>query len=770
MKRSLVIKPLFLCLFLYLCLLPLAHASSAALVPIQGIPSLTTNTQEDEGQSVFTPEIIQQRIEELQKDIDTLRSSQSLLLSEQVGLTQIQIDERQNLIESLIALYRRYVSFVERLEKVQGDYERQQADVQKDIAAFVPDSPPSSLGFYENYRGRLDTLSQEMETITYARRLSESAISSSNDKIRQAEQRIQMLKEEQSDTPIFEWEMQKSQLQLEKERITLALREKSVEENSVRLSMLETERKNVLEGLKWISQNLKYDEADLKRQVSQIKEREEELQKQASSLRKEVDRAREELVNAQTKVESETDSENAPVYRAQQKEKEAWYAYYQSALDQAEQAQIWAEETREIWETRYSLLQKELPTAELIKLSTEAEGRKKDLDNVLLGLQKQQVSLQSRLLTLDGAISAEQEGSSIFRALRRESEALKKQIELNTQYMTSLLSVSMLNSRLLEELEGWLSSVTLTEKVSLAGLERLKTILNFQLWSGDGYSISVKKLILAIVIVLFGFLISRKLTRGVKQRLLDRFDMDPTAAMALQKLIFFALIVAFILIALDMVNIPLTAFAFLGGALALGIGIGAQNIFSNLISGFILFISKPFRIHDTVQIDDILGTVEEIESRSTRIRTFDNVDVLVPNRYFLENRIINWNRTDQIIRGKVSVGVAYGSPVRDVERLLLVAASSHNNILTMPEPYAIFKDFGASTLDFDLYFWVDMRRAARFVVQSDLRYKIMELFAENNIEIAFPQLDLHFDTDIPLRVSVADNEKKDGHNEGDALR
>lgn len=736
----------------------LPTAGCGAVLPLPGsVPLSSSGEGVAQEESFFTPEKIKQRIVEIEKTIETLQSSQPLLTSEQVGLTEGEINSRLKGLESLIALYQRYLSVAERAKKTQSDFEKQKAESQKDIAALVPDNPPYSLSFYENYRGRLETLSQEIDTVTYAIRLSESAIVSLKEKIRQNEQHLAMLKEEQTPSKFSEWVQQEVELETEKNRLSLAFREKNVEESRLRFDMLEMERKNVTEGMKWIAQHLQYDEADLKRQVSLIKERERQLQEQAETLRQESEKAREEFMNAQARAESASDAENLSLYRAQQSEKETWYVYYQAAMDQAEQAQVWAEETREIWETRYSLLEKKLPTAELIKRRTETEMRKKDLDNVLLGLQKMQVSLQSRLLTLDSSMASESESSPLYRVLRQESEGLKKQIELNGKYMTSLLSISMLNTRLLEELESLLSSVTITEKVSVASLERLRAFLNFQLWSGDGFSVSVKKLILAVIIVLLGFIASRKATKGVKQYLLRRFEMDPTAAMAIQKGLFAILVFICILAALDMVNIPLTAFAFLGGALALGVGIGAQNIFSNLISGLILFFSKPFRVHDIVEIEDIVGTVEEIESRSTRIRTFDNVDVLVPNRYFLENRIVNWTRTDQVIRGKVKVGVAYGSPAREVERLLLVAASSHKDILTMPEPYVIFNDFGSSSLDFDLYFWVDMRKASRFVAQSDLRYKIIELFEERNITIAFPQLDIHFDKDVSHNMAIVNH-------------
>ena len=205
---------------------------------------------------------------------------------------------------------------------------------------------------------------------------------------------------------------------------------------------------------------------------------------------------------------------------------------------------------------------------------------------------------------------------------------------------------------------------------------------------------------------------------------------------------------------LKVAGIPLTAFAFLGGALAIGIGFGAQKLFQQPISGFILMFTKPIRMNNTIEIDGLFASVEEIGSRSTHVKTFDNIDVLVPNSYFLNNNIINWTHTDQKIRQRLNVGVAYGSDVRKVEELLYKAAADHSRILKNPEPFVIFRDFGASSLDFTLFYWIDMTKASTMKVGSDLRFRIVSLFDENGIVIALQQLDVHLDAESPLQLTM----------------
>jgi len=212
--------------------------------------------------------------------------------------------------------------------------------------------------------------------------------------------------------------------------------------------------------------------------------------------------------------------------------------------------------------------------------------------------------------------------------------------------------------------------------------------------------------------------------------------------MASRKILFFILMGAFILVALDLVGIPLTAFAFLGGALAIGIGFGAQNIFNNLISGFILMFSKPIRVDDMIEIDGMFASVEEIGTRATHIKTYENVDVLMPNSYFLNNKIVNWTLTDKKIRTTVAVGVAHDADVRRVEELLLLAANDHTRVLKNPEPFVIFRDIGANSLDFTLYFWIDMENAVGFRVCSDIRFRMVSLLEKNGIRIASPRMDV----------------------------
>jgi len=213
-----------------------------------------------------------------------------------------------------------------------------------------------------------------------------------------------------------------------------------------------------------------------------------------------------------------------------------------------------------------------------------------------------------------------------------------------------------------------------------------------------------------------------------------------------------------LLFALCIVNIPIAAFALLGGAVAVGVGFGAQNLINNFISGFIIMGERPINIGDLIEVEGILGKVEEVGARCTRIRTGENINILVPNSSFLEKNIINWTLSDKKLRTCVTVGVVYGSPVDDVKRLLVQAVNETDKILKKPEPFVLFNDFGDNALIFGVYFWISVRRnLERRMIESSIRFRIDELFRAADIVIAFPQRDMHLDTQKSLEIQLLDS-------------
>jgi len=286
-------------------------------------------------------------------------------------------------------------------------------------------------------------------------------------------------------------------------------------------------------------------------------------------------------------------------------------------------------------------------------------------------------------------------------------------------------------------------------------MELLKTIWAFQLFSfGDGSAITVSQLVLVLVVIVIGYLLSKLIERFIRQRL-AKTDLRPDAAHILQRIVYYVLLAVLAVTALSLLHVPLTAFAFVSGAVAIGVGFGAQNVINNFISGWILLFEKPVRIDDFIEINEHKGVVERIGNRSTRIRRTDGVHLLIPNSQMIERVVVNWTLIDDMIRSIVRVGVAYGSPVRQVADLIMQAVTEQSEVQKEPSPRVILDDFGDNAIIFDAYFWCEVggERELR-QIRSNIRFRIDELFNENGIVISFPQRDIHLDTTSPLQIQM----------------
>lgn len=278
----------------------------------------------------------------------------------------------------------------------------------------------------------------------------------------------------------------------------------------------------------------------------------------------------------------------------------------------------------------------------------------------------------------------------------------------------------------------------------------------------DGRSISgsrgitVAKVVEAILIVVVGYLLVALLSRLLMGWALRRGRVEETGARIARKWILAVTLVVLLLMALDVVKIPLTAFAFLGGAIAIGAGFGMQTLLKNLISGVMLLMERPFKPRDIVEVGGIRGEVTDINVRSCTIRDVNGIETLVPNSTFLEQNVTNWTLSNRRVRYTLNVGVGYGSPVRKVSDLLLAVADRHKLVLAEPAPEVLFMDFGDNALMFALHVWLEVGPGHRsgHVVLSDLRFMIDASFAEQGIAIPFPQRDVHLDASSPLPVRV----------------
>ena len=284
--------------------------------------------------------------------------------------------------------------------------------------------------------------------------------------------------------------------------------------------------------------------------------------------------------------------------------------------------------------------------------------------------------------------------------------------------------------------------IVLQWTVTWIDLKSWLSIAFFGFRIGD-VTISPSKILLAIVVLLVGLVLTRLIVQWLDTRLLRRTRFDRGIRDSIKTGANYAgIIIAFILAA-TYAGIDFTNLAIVAGALGVGIGFGLQSIVNNFVSGLILLAERPIRVGDWIVVGAEQGTVREINVRATEIETFDRSTVIIPNSTLITGTVKNWTHSDKMGRLSIPVGVTYSCDPEQVQALLLECAADHTMVLRAPEPYVYFKDFGASSLDFELRCYIiDVDNL--LTVSSDLRYAIFKSLKEAGIEIPFPQRDVNF--------------------------
>jgi small-conductance mechanosensitive channel len=248
---------------------------------------------------------------------------------------------------------------------------------------------------------------------------------------------------------------------------------------------------------------------------------------------------------------------------------------------------------------------------------------------------------------------------------------------------------------------------------------------------------------LIVVFVIYGAIQASKAIQSLLlNKVLPRYGAEKGVQLSITRLVHYAILTIGFLIMLRVLGFKLDQLTLLGGALGVGIGFGLQAIVNNFASGLILLFERPIKVGDTIQIGSEIGEVKNLGLRATIIQTFDNAEIVVPNSDLITGQVTNWTLGERRVRIRVPVGVAYGTDVARVLEILLACGKANPVVLSTPAPLAFFLAFGANSLDFELRVWIP-EFLNKTQVLSDLNQDIENQFAHNNIEIPFPQTDLH---------------------------
>lgn len=272
-------------------------------------------------------------------------------------------------------------------------------------------------------------------------------------------------------------------------------------------------------------------------------------------------------------------------------------------------------------------------------------------------------------------------------------------------------------------------------------LQWIKDVLSYQLFHIGDYPLAVGAVVLAIIVFVATKYFAIAISRFILKPFFRRREVDVGRSYAISQIVVYIIYVTGVFTAFSLIGIQLSVLWAGAAALLVGVGLGLQQTFNDFFSGLLLLIEGPVEVGNVVEVDGFIGRVVEIGLRTSKVRSRDDIMIIVPNSHMVNHNIVNWTHHHSPLRFHIDVGVAYGSDVDLVSRVLEKAANEHPAVLERPVPRIMFTNFGNSSLDFRLHFYSQEPWRIEFV-KSDIRFTIYRMFAANGIQIPFPQTDV----------------------------
>lgn len=283
----------------------------------------------------------------------------------------------------------------------------------------------------------------------------------------------------------------------------------------------------------------------------------------------------------------------------------------------------------------------------------------------------------------------------------------------------------------------------------------LSDLWSFKITTVSNEPITVGKIVLGLSLFVIAVFIARIASRLITRKVFRRLKVDIGVQQTIETVLFYILIIFGAVFALQISDVPLTFFHVIGGAVALGVGFGSRNVLNNFISGLILLVERPVKVGDLVEIENVQGVVESVGARSTKVRTYENQHLIMPNSFFLEKAVVNWTLSDNLINSSVSLGVAYGTDTEKLKAVLIECVLANDKVIADRKPEILFTNFGDNALEFKIHFWYRVETVMdQLQIESELRYQLDKALRDNDIVISFPQRDVHLDSKTPLQVKV----------------
>ncbi len=719
-------------------------------------------------------QIAETRLAEARAELATF--SASSLTNVPAGASPQDVWFRRAALGRLVRLYEQQSSHAATLQKVQT----RKADIAREAQAWTrfPDPPPYPVLLVDRLREETQAEHQRIRSGEAASRVLSQLTEDNRGALTQADEKLRQLHEqlESAADPTLAarlvWQRDQERLRSHLAAASVAsldlerqINQETLDGSRLRLGLLQ--RQLVVAGAATT-----FTQADLDQVTGQIDGRREQLERELAETQARQIAAKEALDRAR---EASREAQSLPSGGAAASQALELVSTREAQLDAADTAiQVLrvllegASTERSMWEMRFAAhANPSLDTLRASERRLETFTRRLHLWREYA--RQQMDGLASQIQLQEAGLNSLSPGTTAEALARDRLNACREQESMLLRLVRAVERTEHLTARWAEGLQTVEKGLPLTSRIRHVFSDTqsfLQRIWDFEVFTAedsitvDGQRITgqrrvtVGKITMAILILVVGYWITGLVTALVEPFIVKRLRIETNQANLIRRWLRAFLVVCLLLFSLVSVKIPLTVFAFAGGALAIGLGFGTQTLLKNFISGLILLFERPFRVGDVLDVDGQKGTVTGIGLRASVIQLWDGTETLIPNSSLLENNVTNWTYTSPRVRFIVTVGVAYGSDPRRVIQLLHEAADRHGLVEKDPKPQVLFTQFGESTLDFELRYWVDFLKTNSAQVASDLRLMIANSFAENAIAIAYPQRDLHLHADRPIPVRL----------------
>jgi small-conductance mechanosensitive channel len=689
------------------------------------------------------------------------------------GASQEELLERNHLLGHLVDTLTRHRSALERQAEVRLRAEEQQKEAQS-WNGFAQ-SPPYSLLLADQLREALETATVEVSAAAARKAMISEEAEEAEKLFKAAEVDLRQSEERISSENTSEGRNRQTWLR-DLARLRSRVAAEDVAEAQVQTAVAETEEAmkrdeaRLLEAQGLVARkSVRFSQADLEsvlraidRQKSQLEDRAKSLAAATADIRQDVETAKRALDAA--RAEPPPTTETAEQRKARLDLLAQWVDLRQRQSDIHDLAIDGTQRLLELrsweragWQFRWYLFNG--GTADKI---SEAQG--------MIDQRVAQAETLSRYIEREIALSNGRIGEYELRQKEAlpaaESDLLSRFIALERERVDLLGGFLQSIETWRRTLEVWRKEMTASDAGwTFGGLvaswesslgHAIARLWNFELFTAedsldiDGRkvsavrSITVGKSVGVILLLLVGFFLSEWALRGIRRLAINQLGFNAGRTNTVLRWMHFVVLSMLFIVALYTVNIPLTVFAFLGGALAIGIGFGTQVLLKNMISGVMLLVERPLRVGDMIEVGSVVGTVSNISIRSSTVRTSEGIEILVPNSTFIENNVTNWTYSNAKVRRSVSVGIDYAASPERVSEVLLAVAQGHPHVVLEPPPRVLLEQFGSESMGFTLQYWIDYGRGADdSLIASELRFRMAQALAAAGISIPLPQRVIH---------------------------